>query len=393
MMLDRLARPLVPAAALLAVTTAPALAAPAAPLGDDETSGDRAARTSSVEVRLARTADEDADGKRRVRTVVVTENDDGRTVTVNGQTVPAERIRVEGDRLVVLDEHGEPMKEVSIDFDFAPIQVELMRARDFDFNLESLGDLSDEGFVYDLVMPGGDVKPLPVMLGVSMQPPGAALCHHLDLDPQRTTMLTNVVEGLPAHRAGLRQHDLIVAIEGADDASPKGIRSVLAGKAEGETVVLEVVQAGRDGRVTVTLDAYDASKLGTNRFFGGEWTTRGFEFEPGQTFLVPSDPSKKGAFGRRFSFPGLDGEVEVFIEGDARVDDEVRQRIEESMEKLRSNVDLEQIEIRRREAEDRARSGIRGRIGERDDQASIEERIRRIEALLAEIRKSLDDRR
>ena len=65
------------------------------------------------------------------------------------------------------------------------------------------------------------------MLGLTMTEPGAALRKHLRLEAGEASMITSVLEGFPAYQAGLEEYDVIVEIEGAENADPGSIREAL----------------------------------------------------------------------------------------------------------------------------------------------------------------------
>ena len=92
--------------------------------------------------------------------------------------------------------------------------------------------------------------PLPkAMLGVRMAHSGPALAAQLGIDADKTTLITLVAEDTPAQRAGFEQWDIIVAIEGAADASPASVRSVLRSSAPGDSISCTVLRA--DKRMTI----------------------------------------------------------------------------------------------------------------------------------------------
>ncbi|MHC4993329.1 MAG: PDZ domain-containing protein, partial [Planctomycetota bacterium] len=157
--------------------------------------------------------------------------DDGEVqVWINGERVPDDQIQRKDGRVIVLDENGEPLEGVSLfatDDDFAEIQDRL-REWQFKFN-EGDFEFADNFF---------ENSP-PVMLGLTMAEPGRALEVHLGLEPGESTMITGVYEGLPAHKAGLREYDLIVGVDGARPATPDAIREVLEELDDGDSIRLQ----------------------------------------------------------------------------------------------------------------------------------------------------------
>ena len=107
-----------------------------------------------------------------------------------------------------------------------------------------------------------------VMLGVNMSAPGPALEKHLKLEPNTTTLLSGVYEGLPAHDAGLDVYDVIVKVDGHSPADNESIRKVLSERKPGDTIAFTVIQEGEHKEVTVTLKAFDASAMAKAELLG-----------------------------------------------------------------------------------------------------------------------------
>lgn len=100
-----------------------------------------------------------------------------------------------------------------------------------------------------------------VMVGVQMAEPDSILRGHLGIKEDVSTMVMGVHKGLAAEKAGLAPYDLIVSIDGKDDADPDAIRATLRTKNPGETVKFGVIHQGQRKELTITLDAYDRKRL------------------------------------------------------------------------------------------------------------------------------------
>jgi membrane-associated protease RseP (regulator of RpoE activity) len=70
-----------------------------------------------------------------------------------------------------------------------------------------------------------------------------------------------VIPDLPLAQAGIRPHDIIVAVDGSPNASPEAIRAVVRAKKPGDTIAFSVVRAGRRTETTVTLAAWDPKHM------------------------------------------------------------------------------------------------------------------------------------
>lgn len=101
----------------------------------------------------------------------------------------------------------------------------------------------------------------PVMLGVRMRAIDPVLATHLGLDPRAASVLEDVAEELNGHAGGLRDHDVIVAVDGKTPADPGSVRKALRSKKPGETIDFTVVRPGGKTDVKVTLEAFDHGKF------------------------------------------------------------------------------------------------------------------------------------
>ena len=97
--------------------------------------------------------------------------------------------------------------------------------------------------------------PIPkAMLGVRMAYSGPALGSQLDIDPDKTTLITHVAEDTPAQSAGFERWDIIIAMDGATDASPASIRTVLRSSEPGDTVSFTILRADKQKKISAVLE-------------------------------------------------------------------------------------------------------------------------------------------
>jgi len=101
----------------------------------------------------------------------------------------------------------------------------------------------------------------PVMLGVRMRAIDPVLATHLGVDPRAASVLEDVAEELNGHAGGLRDHDVIVAVDGKTPADPGSVRRVLRSKKAGDTIDFTVVRPGGKIDLKVTLEAFDHGKF------------------------------------------------------------------------------------------------------------------------------------
>jgi hypothetical protein len=99
---------------------------------------------------------------------------------------------------------------------------------------------------------GNILVPPSVMLGLTMEQPGAALCKHLNINPARTTLLVDIIPGLPGDKAGLVDHDIVIAVDGSTDASANDIRNKLKKMKPGDTITFMIQRGSEKKSVTLT---------------------------------------------------------------------------------------------------------------------------------------------
>jgi len=105
-------------------------------------------------------------------------------------------------------------------------------------------------------------EPPKVMMGVTLGRPDAATAHQLGIDPEKCTLIESVVKGLAADRAGVKQYDIIVSVNGDSDASQAKLREVLRSSEPGDVLKLKLRRGSEEQEVELKLDAYDAEALG-----------------------------------------------------------------------------------------------------------------------------------
>lgn len=206
-------------------------------------------------------------------------NEDGKTVKleikndvvtlaeVDGQRIPDSQIEREGDLIRLKDAKGNVLfeRELGISstsadpfaamgrFSALPGNTWLMRGAPGTVTVLGPRDLT--------TTVGEPIETPKVMVGVQMAEPDSILRGHLGIKEDVSTMVMGVHKGLAAEKAGLAPYDLIVSIDGTDDADPDAIRAALRTKNAGDTVKLGVIHQGQRKELTVTLEAYDRKRL------------------------------------------------------------------------------------------------------------------------------------
>ena len=224
------------------------------------------------------------------------------TVIRNGKKLPESAFRYEDNRIVFMDE--------SINEDD--------ESRAF-VHLSGGGQFPRVDDSYDGT--GLVIRQPPVMIGVMMGEPDEALRAHLGLGDRSVIMIDDVLDGLPADEAGLREYDIVVAIDGDDDhVTVPRLTEILRSKKPGDELKLRVIRGGEEETVRVKLRAYSAKALRLDMDDDDEeviinsW--RGF-FNGGEL------ESRLSEMAEQLSLAGLDDEQV----------DKLTEQIEESMER------------------------------------------------------------
>lgn len=82
-------------------------------------------------------------------------------------------------------------------------------------------------------------------LGVWAEEPGRALAAQTGVDRTKACVITDVREGWPAEKAGLKKYDLVTAIDGNPSASARDLTRAARAKTPGEAVRLTVLRNGQ----------------------------------------------------------------------------------------------------------------------------------------------------
>lgn len=264
------------------------------------------------------------EGEVRSHAVVVQRDDDheikleikGDEVSawIDGERVPEKRLRVNDDRVRVLDEDGETVFTfdrrqqmgggvVAPRLPGAPRGLTAPRAPDAPGAPRAMvaprprGD--DDGnivwrtaplpgdYAFAIAQPEADQVEShpPVMIGINMGPLEEAdglvreILEDRDLDGEDVIVVLGVIDGLPAKKAGLREGDVVVRVDGKWGVNPSKLRGILSEKEPGDELEFLVIRDGKRREFAVELAPYRSSALRSNvevapspdmRLFGGE---------------------------------------------------------------------------------------------------------------------------
>ena len=136
-------------------------------------------------------------------------------------------------------------------------------------------------------------------LGVSIQSVTSDLAASLNLSSTSGALVNSVEQGGAASRAGLKQGDVITAVNGEKIPDGNALRNRIAGTKPGSTVDLEIVRNGKTEIVKATLGALEPSRERASR---GDQESEDPEFGPtGMTVepLTPQVARELGLSGRK----------------------------------------------------------------------------------------------
>lgn len=93
-------------------------------------------------------------------------------------------------------------------------------------------------------------------LGIVVQPVTDDIASSLRLSSPRGVIVSQVKRGSPAERAGLKQGDVILALNGNAVSDPNSFRNDIAGTAPGQTVTLRIWREGNEQELRPTLGEF-----------------------------------------------------------------------------------------------------------------------------------------
>jgi hypothetical protein len=297
--------------------------------------GAKAATVYGGNTSVVMTSDDD-DGDSH--TIQIRVNNGKLTVVRDGKEVPASQIKQDDGQIVVTDKDGNEIQSFKVVVKGSPGESDVFFG-------------NGEG--WNAVAPAAAAPK--VMLGVHMTTPGPALEHQLGLDPDSTTMINGLYEGLPAEQAGIEQYDIITKVNGEAPADNDAIRKALAKLNPGDTITFNVIHEGKPKTVTVKVQAYDADAMKKAKLIGEAeenqiWSIVGAPTPHGESWLGAGNLSElyHGAL------VAPNGELHKYLEEVKPQLNQLKQWHAEAMPKLRENVDeqLERLDKRMSDLED-----------------------------------------
>lgn len=172
---------------------------------------------------------------------------------VNGKSVPSDRVRRSDGKIELLSENGDVLATFNVSTAAAP---RASRARS-----APVAPARPSAPQWQGVAPAAPQALEGLAFAMAADQPKTMIGIRMDDEAEGEVVLTDVIKGLPADRAGLRAGDVLVKIAGARIEKVTDIRETLKDKNPGDKVEVIVKREGAEKTFEVTLDAYETAKL------------------------------------------------------------------------------------------------------------------------------------
>jgi serine protease Do len=113
--------------------------------------------------------------------------------------------------------------------------------------------------VIDQIINNGTVKR--AYLGVSLQPLDKALCDAMQLDSQEGILISDVVKGSPAAKAGLQPGDVILSFNGMPPKTVTKFRNEIALMSPGTTIRLKILRNNKKMDFSIALGSQETAAV------------------------------------------------------------------------------------------------------------------------------------
>jgi PDZ domain len=198
-------------------------------------------------------------------------------VKLDGKEVPEKQLKKKDNAVIILSKDGGELYEFKLNNQHntwigdGSKKATVFMSHDDDGNIKqwtgqgggALQFIADE-----------QVRPK-VMLGIYTDEPSDSLREHLGIDGD-AILVERVIKGLSADKAGIKDKDIIVSINGSDGLSPSGLTQLLSKQEPGNEIKIVLLRKGQKMKINTKLLAYDAEALGHSSApsAGGTWVTR-----------------------------------------------------------------------------------------------------------------------
>ncbi|HEY8595208.1 MAG TPA: Do family serine endopeptidase [Devosiaceae bacterium] len=101
-------------------------------------------------------------------------------------------------------------------------------------------------------------------LGVGIQDVTKDIADSMSLPNTKGALVTNLTDGAPAGKAGVKSGDVIVGVDGKDIANARDLARTIANYAPGSTVDISILRDGKKQDIKVTLDTLKDQQVAQN---------------------------------------------------------------------------------------------------------------------------------
>lgn len=181
---------------------------------------------------------------------------------IDGFPIPQERIHFQDGKVTLTDEYGNEIQVRHLLSRRLNDKVMFrIQATTEQFGKFGLGEHWTTRIPEEMLRRIGKFQRPKVMFGIHTEPTSPALEHHLNLEAGSTVMIAGLYEGLPAHRAGIQQYDILLSLNGETPVTRPIIIQTLSEQEPGSEIELTVIQEGETIELTITLEAFDPQRM------------------------------------------------------------------------------------------------------------------------------------
>ena len=98
-------------------------------------------------------------------------------------------------------------------------------------------------------------------LGVTIQDLTPEIAEHFGIKEEKGSLVTDVVKGSPAEKAGFRRGDLIIEFDGKPVKDSTSLRNMVANTPPGKTVPVKIIREGKEVVLNVTLGEFPEERV------------------------------------------------------------------------------------------------------------------------------------
>ncbi len=98
-------------------------------------------------------------------------------------------------------------------------------------------------------------------LGVTIQDLTPEIAEHFGIKEEKGSLVTDVVKGSPAEKAGFRRGDLIIEFDGKPVKDSTSLRNMVANTPPGKTVPVKIIREGKEMILNVTLGEFPEERV------------------------------------------------------------------------------------------------------------------------------------